>query len=184
MAALMTPRRLLIVLGVGAVAGAAAYLAFGRDPEQASEPPSGPPAADTDVASQRGFRFELIQGRCGYSNVVTAGETILSDEGEFCLVTADITYDGEEPASLDGSCQFLVDGDGRRHRMRLDVVGLDVGSTPAFEEPFEPGGVVEDVGFYYDVPSGTDARFLELHAACGSPGVRLALDPALQGAET
>jgi hypothetical protein len=125
------------------------------------------------VGSEAGLRFELITGKCGYEVVVTADTTVDPNTGEFCLVRLDVRNSGDEPRSLDSSCQYLIDTSGARHRQREDVLPLDEVTTELFEQEIAPQTLVHDAGLYYDVPKGTEAAAVELHAPCGSRGLRI-----------
>jgi hypothetical protein len=173
-----TPRSvrwLFVVLAVAAVATGAtlAILAGGEDE------PTSPVRASSDVATRGGFRFHLIQGRCGYAVVRTATETIEPEAGEFCLVSVDVDYEGTEPGRLQPDCQYLVDAEGRRHDLRLDLVALEEDSLAAFEQEFSPGQEADDIAFYFDVPKETEPDSLELHSSCEGRGIRIPLE--LQG---
>jgi len=152
-----------------------AILAGGDGPGE----PATPVRARSDVASDGPFRYHLVRGRCGYGTVVTATQNVAPQEGEFCLVAVDVTNQGEAPGRLRQECQYLIDASGRRHRIRSDVLALEEASLEAFRAPLEAGQEVADVAFYFDVPEGTEARSLELHSTCDSPGVRIPL--SLQG---
>jgi len=173
----ITLRRLLAALGVAAVAAGAivAILAGGDEPDG----PPTPVRARSDVATDGPFRYHMIQGRCGYGAVVTATQNVPPREGEFCLVTVDVTNQGQAPGRLRQECQYLIDASGRRHRIRSDVLALEEESLEAFQAQLEAGQEVPDVAFYFDVPEGTEVRAVELHSTCDSRGVRIPL--ALQG---
>jgi len=164
---------------MGAVAVAAgtavAILAGGNGAEK----PAGPVRARSDVAADGPLMYHVIQGRCGYGAVVTATQNVPPSQGEFCLVTVDVTNQGEAPARLRQECQYLIDVSGRRYRIRSDVLALEEGSLEAFRAQLEPGQEVPDVALYFDVPEGTEASAVELHSTCDSRGVRIPL--ALQG---
>lgn len=105
-------------------------------------------------------------------------------EGEFCLVALNVSNEGDTPASLDPSCQLLLDGESGRYSPDKKVMGLDELAVDGFGQEIGPGEVVENSALYYDVPKGTDPVALELHETCEGPGVRLPLGDALEGAET
>jgi hypothetical protein len=127
--------------------------------------------------------FELLSWRCAHQNVISTQETIEA-EGEFCFAALNVSNPGETAVTLEPSCQFLLDGDSNRYQVHSEVMALDRDSKAAFGKPIRPGALIEDSALYYDVPEGTTPLSLELHEACEEPGVRVLLDPALEGAET
>jgi hypothetical protein len=161
----MNPRVLAIaILLVVAVAVTVSLLVLDREDggTDADQAPS-------DVA------FDILDGECGYANVVTAQGSIPPQQGEFCLVRVTITNQGAEAARLDPSCQFLVSATGERYTPRPDVLTVDEASNRAFQAPIAPGQVVEDAGLYYDVPAGTNAASAEFHTACDREPIRVDL---------
>lgn len=121
-----------------------------------------------------GFAFTVLEGRCGYVNVVSPDQTLPAN-GTICLVSADVENRSTTPRSLDPSCQFLIDRAGARYTQRTEAWMLDELSLEAFQEPIQAGRLAENVGFYYDAPKGTKAATIELHGSCSSPGIRIPL---------
>jgi hypothetical protein len=131
-------------------------------------------AAIGEETSDAEFSFVVLDGMCGYVNVVSP-QVVLPAKGTICLVTANVTNRGDVPRSVDPSCQIFVDTSGTRFHQREEAWRLDEASLEAFARLIPPGGVVENVGFYYDTPEGTEAGATELHGACGTRGIRVEL---------
>jgi Domain of unknown function (DUF4352) len=142
----------------------------------AAPPSQSPP--ETSPASAASFEFELLQWRCRHADARSAEEVIRAD-GEFCFAALDVTNVGSAGGTLDASCQFMIDGE-QRYTPHLDVMALDEASVAAFGEEIAPGALVENTAVYYDVPKRSYPDALELHEACGDPGIRLPLDPELR----
>jgi hypothetical protein len=145
-------RQVLLVLCAGALALAAC------DP-QGPSPPS--------------FHFELLEWRCGHATVRTPTVTIEA-QGEFCYVAMNVENRGAAAASLDPSCQFLLDG-GIQYAPQLQAVAADHRAVAGFGDPIVPGEIVENSALYFDVPKGSEPDYLELHETCGGPDIDLDL---------
>lgn len=144
----------------------------------ATPPVSGPARS----GPARAFDFDILQWKCRHASVVSAEETIEA-EGEFCLVALNVTNGGEAPASLDPSCQFLIDTQRVRYTPDPEAMALDAAAVAAFGEEIAGGELIENSALYYDVPKGTHPDALELHETCEAPGLRLGLTPVLEGTE-
>ena len=155
-------------------AATAAFLLLVLPQDESAEPEASP--AEPLVGTDDGFRFEIMDGRCGYANVVTATETIEPERDEFCLVRLTVTNEGQERRRLDASCQFLIDGAGGRHTQREDVLPVDQTTWSVFGKRVAPGKSIQDAALYYDVPEGTKARRVEMHGSCGSGGIVLRVE--------
>ena len=129
---------------------------------------------DVEPTVSRVFRFELLSWRCDHANVVTADE-VIEAEGDFCYAALNIVNEGAMPATLDPSCQFLLDDQGGRFTPRLDVMALDRASSDAFGGEIAAGGLVENAALYFDVPKQTNPRALELHEVCAGQGLEVPL---------
>jgi hypothetical protein len=142
--------------------------------------PDAPARTDTPQTSPAAaaFDFELLQWRCRHADARTADEVVRA-EGEFCFAALDVTNRGQTAATLDPSCQFMVDGE-TRYTPHLEVMALDDLAVAGFGKEIAPGELVENSALYYDVPERSYPDALELHEDCGDPGVRLPLDPALR----
>ena len=176
----MTTRmRVGVALAVAGVAAATLLLVNPFDEGPSGRSGTQAPLGLAGVVD--GFRFEVVNGDCGYASVVTATETILAERGVFCLVRFNLTHEGEQARRLDPSCQYLIDRSGTRHGQREDVLGFDETSRMAFERPVGPGEYIEDAALYYDVAKGTKAAAVEMHASCTGTGVRLRVDPPPEG---
>ena len=136
----------------------------------ATTTPTPQTAALEERAVDGGFSFAVLQGRCGYVNVVSPEQT-LPAKGTICLVAADVRNRSDTPRSLDPSCQFLIDRRGNRYTQRTEAWMLDEFSVDAFQKQIPAGGLAETVGFFYDAPKGTKAAAIELHGECGTPGI-------------
>jgi archaellum component FlaG (FlaF/FlaG flagellin family) len=104
---------------------------------------------------------------------------VVKAEGEFCFAALNVKNVGDAPASLDASCQFMVDGDST-YPPQPEAMALDDTALAGFGGEIGPGEVVQDSALYYDVPKGTHPDALELHEDCSDPGLRLPLDAALR----
>ena len=186
----------LLVLLLGAAGGAALVGRLLRQPEQvvrtpapaaAAQParPARPPAtARTSVA---------VPGRAG--RIVPAGHTALDgglafkvgsavcgggsdgagDGGAgkvFCVVELRISNVSGGPLPLEVSSQYAYDQRGRRHQPSSATAGA--GGAGGSLGALEPGASVTGT-VIYEVAAGTSLDHLELHAARGSAGVRLAV---------
>jgi hypothetical protein len=129
-------------------------------------------ACDPQGAVQS-FHFELLDWRCGHATVRTPTVAIEA-QGEFCYVAMNIENRGAAAASLDPSCQFMLD-EGTRYAPQLQAVAADHRAVAGFGDPIAPGEIVENSALYFDVPKGSEPDRLELHETCGGPGIDLDL---------
>jgi hypothetical protein len=157
------------------VAAAALAILLTRGDDAAPPPPQGPRVIQGLVAADAGFRFEVVDGACGYARVVTAEEAIPPENDEFCLIRFHVTNETDTDRTLDPSCQFMIDTSGKRHT-QSDLLGLDPTSKEVFEQGVPSGQLVEDAALYYDVPKGTLADTVVLHGDCGSRGVQIRVE--------
>ncbi|MGH2709922.1 MAG: DUF4352 domain-containing protein, partial [Actinomycetota bacterium] len=134
---------------------------------------------DSPPEAEPSIDFEVLQWRCAHSNVRTATE-VVEARGEFCFVALDVTNWGTDPATLDPSCQFLIDDENARYTPHPEVMALDELAVDGFGRPIGPGEVVQNSALYYDVPKGTSPARLELHETCDGPGRSVPLTPDLE----
>lgn len=168
-------RRVVVVaLAVLAVAGLAAFVLLRSQP---AEPPAVATPSPEDSFDQS-FHFEILTWRCRHVNVVAAEKTVRSVEGEFCYVALDVRNAGAQPATIDPSCQFLVDRKGARYTPDPEIMALDDAAVEGFGSEIRPGGLVEDSALFYDVPKWTHPVSLELHESCDGPPIRIRLTQA------
>jgi hypothetical protein len=139
---------------------------------------SGEPVQPDATGAGTPFEFEVLQWRCRHSNAVTATKVVSADLGEFCFIALDVVNTGEEAATLDPECQYLLDRQGGRHMPDPEVMALDDVAVAGFGTEIGPGEVVENSALYYDVRKGTDPRALELHGECKDDGVTIPLSEA------
>ena len=157
-------------LVVAAVAGIVTFL--GRGPE-AVGPDAAPVPAET-TGSDGALSFQVRATECGFENVI-AQERIAA-EGQFCLLELTVgAAVSASPAPLDLACQYAVTDGQERYLVHEQATLAGVDPAP-FRSGVPPGGK-RDVELAFDLPTDARAVGFELHAACGSPGVRLAAGP-------
>ena len=135
----------------------------GEAPARKSDPPK-------EVGSAPVFDFDLILWRCRHADAITSTQVVKAD-GEFCFAALDVTNTGGEPATLDPSCQYLLDREGARYSPDPEVMALDDFAVAGFGSEIGPGELVENSALYYDVPKWTHPASLELHEDCEDEGV-------------
>jgi hypothetical protein len=114
-------------------------------------------------------------------NSVECGETELGDDilgttaqGQFCLVSLTVENIGDEPQSLFGDNQYLLDSEGRKFSADTEAqLYLDEGQLTIYEE-VNPGNSVEGI-VVFDVPEGVELAGIELHNSALSGGVTVDL---------
>jgi archaellum component FlaG (FlaF/FlaG flagellin family) len=104
---------------------------------------------------------------------------VVKAEGEFCFAALNVKNVGDALASLDASCQFMVDG-ASTYPPQPEAMALDDTALAGFGGEIGPGEVVQDSALYYDVPKGTHPDALELHETCEGPAIHVALAASLR----
>jgi hypothetical protein len=189
----------LVVLLVGAAAGAALVGRLLRQPEQivhtravrdhapqaAARPPATAAGTPTPAGSTRrivpaghtaldgGLAFKVGSAVCGGGSDDAAGAAADGGAGKvFCVVELRISNVAGQPRTLDPSSQYAFDQRGRRHQPSSATAGAANAGTSLGN--LAPGASVTGT-IIYEVAAGTSLHHLELHAARGSAGVRLAV---------
>ena len=164
---------------VAAAAGLAVLM--GGEPEPVGPDTAPIPAQAT--GSDGPLSFEVHATECGFENVIAAER--IPAEGQFCLVEVTLgAAVAPEPTPFDLSCQYLVTDAQERFLVHEEATRAGVAPLP-FDTGIRPGGK-RDLELTFDIPSEARAVGVELHATCGSEGVRLSAGPrdrALDSAE-
>lgn len=139
--------------------------------EQASD--VGEAAEIGDPVRDGKFEFTVNSVECGEAEL---GDDILSTtaQGQFCMVSLTVENIGDEPQSLFGDNQYLLDTQGRQFSADTEAqLYLEEAQLTIYEE-VNPGNSVEGT-VVFDVPEDVELAGIELHDSAFSGGVTVEL---------
>lgn len=146
--------------------------AAGGTGAQAVDEPAGPAQAGLGERVRDGaLEFVVTAVKPGPALIGTPDFGV-KPQGEFLLVTIEVTNIGREPATLFGDNQYLYAGERKFSADTEAAVYLD--DTQTLAEEINPGNALTGV-LVYDVPRGTTPTHIELHDSAFSGGVTVTL---------
>lgn len=171
---LVLPLALLLVLLIGLAASGG--LGETSDPAKSTAQPtfSGAVVAGIGTMLRDGTLEFVVTGveRPGKSLAGKAGKT-LTAQGEFVIVRVNVTNVGTTTRPPNCSCQFLFNDQGQKFPTSSAI--LSTKEALKFVQRITPGDTVNGVLMLFDVPTGTTAVDIELHATPTSHGVKVKL---------
>ena len=179
--------KLLTVLGAIVILIIAIPALSGGDQEPTTTTGDDPGTSDgeqasDDVEEATGIGDPVRDGKFEFTvNSVECGETELGDDilsttaqGQFCLVSLTVENIGDEPQSLFGDNQYLLDTQGREFSADTEAqLYLEEAQLTIYEE-VNPGNSVEGT-VVFDVPGDIELAGIELHDSAFSGGVTIDL---------
>ena len=135
-----------------------------------------------DVGEAAGIGDPVRDGKFEFTvNSVDCGEAELANDifsitaqGQFCMVSLTVENIGDEPQSLFGDNQYLLDTQGRQFSADSEAqLYLEEAQLTIYEE-VNPGNTVEGI-VVFDVPEDVELAGIELHDSAFGGGVTVDL---------
>jgi hypothetical protein len=117
------------------------------------------------------FAFVVSHAQPPAKTVTDRFGAVKRAEGQFVIVSVDVTNIGYEPRMLAATDQFVASVQGQR--FATSSASSTLKGVPG--EKINPGGSVNNVPLLFDVPAGTAVASIELHDSLVSTGVKINL---------
>ncbi|GEM_PF-825733 len=171
----------LMIGTVNSIAEDARLAAAPAPDAPAAPPPATPPAPPAAVASpglgtvveDGEFTFTVTDARW-IGRTVENGVFEQQAQGEFYLLTVDVTNIGDEARDLAHGYQKIYDTQGRQYSATDAWLALPNADRSILAK-INPGNTVTGAPLLFDLPSGTDIDRIELHDTWYSDGVSVAI---------
>lgn len=133
------------------------------------ETPESKATIGTEVRDGK-FAFTVSNIKCGVSKV-GSGSFSAKAQGQYCVVTMNVTNVGDEPQTFFGSNQKLFDTQGREFASDTTADLYDSDSQTWLKD-INPGNSLTGK-VYFDVPKDAEIASIELHDSAFSGGVKV-----------
>lgn len=146
-----------------------------------SPAPAAPAAPGEDAGAKIGtkvrdgkFEFVVTKVENAGKSLPSVFDTTEKAQGEFILVTVDVSNIGDEPQTLDTNSQVLFNTKGQKYEPSSALLTIK-DADKFFLTNINPGNTVTGAPLLFDVPVGTKIGSIELHDSPFSDGVKVAL---------